>query len=181
MANPNYPHGLMPLGTSLSGGPQTIEEYTKPSSDTHAIYRYDPVQLTGGNLSANGITPGTQTYSGVALNYAAGSKKSTHSVIVSTDAIFETQYDSTVAAAADIGKNANLTLAVDGGSSLPPNLSAAVLNGSTVATTSTLDVHIFGLYQSTGTAANGANAFGAYARVEVVFNKHRMNGGVAGL
>lgn len=186
MSNVNNPHGLSPLGTSLSGGPQAVEQYTKQASDADAIYRQDPVQRSGGYITASGITPGTTYYSGVALNYGAASTLTTHQIVISPDAIYEVQSDSTGVAVTNLGDNANLTVSTNSGQTLPPHLSNAVLNGSTIATTNTLDVHILNLYATVGTAYNpdsgngGPNNFGAYARVEIVFNKHRMNGGVAG-
>jgi hypothetical protein len=173
MANINNPHGLMPLGTSLSGGPQAIQILQKVASNANAIYRYDPVaRQADGSIGADSITPGTTLYSGVSLNYGAASTLTDQAVVISPDAIYEVQCDSTAIAAGDMGANANLTL---GAGSATTKMSGAVINGGSIATTSTLDLHLLGLFNIVG------NAFGAYARIEVVFNKHRMAPGVAGV
>lgn len=173
MANLNNPHGLMPLGISLSGGPQAIEEFTKPASNATAIYRFDPVaRQADGSIGANAITPGTTLYSGVALNYGKASTLTTHAVVISPDALYVAQADGAGLAAADMGLNANLALNAGNAST---KLSAAVISVASLDVTATLDVHLLRLYEVVG------NDYGQYARIELVFNKHRMAPGVAGV
>lgn len=166
MANINSPHGCFPLGINLAGGAPTIEEFTKVVGDGQAIFRYDPVaRVAGGAISAASISPGTTLYSGVALDYGALSTATTHKVITSPDALYEAQGDSTGVAAANLGLNANLALNAGDATT---KKSGAVINHVGIAVDATLDVHLLRLF------ANADNVAGAYARVEIVFNKHRM-------
>ena len=175
MANLNNPHGLRHLGTDLSGGPSQFRQFTKPASDANTIYRGDVVaRANGGGISAGGITPGTTLLSGVVLDYGAANTLTTHQVCVSPLALYEAQANgANGVTAAQLGQNANLAIAA--GSSLPPHLSGTMIDSSTVATTATLDVHLVDLYGDVN------NAFGQYDRIEIVINKHRMNGGTAGV
>jgi hypothetical protein len=173
MANLNNPHGLMPLGISLSGAPNAIEVYTKVVGTTGAIYRWDAVaRLSGGSLASNAnLTAGTTLFSGVALNFGATLTATDHHVVISPDAMYECQANSTGLTAADEGLNTNLVLTAG---STTTKLSGNILSNSS-ATTATLDVHLLKLY------ALVDNVAGAYARFEVVFNRHRMANQVVGV
>jgi len=175
VSNTNAPHGLMPLGVSLSGGPQAIEVFSKPSTLNTAIFRYDPVaRLADGSISSKqaDITPGSTLYSGVALAYGAASTATDHHVLLSPDAIFEAQTDSTGLVATDMGCNANLEY---GAGSAVTKLSGWIINHTPCDGTSTSDVHLLRKFDVP------TNDYGAYARLEIVFNKHRMAPGVAGV
>ena len=178
MANTNNPHGLRPLGTSVTGAPTSIAQYQKSAANATPIYRQDVVaRQSGGMIGADSITPGTTLLSGVSLDYGAASTLTTHLVVTSPDALFEVQADASSGnvgiVAANCGLNANLVYAA--GTTLPPRLSGTMLAVSSLATTSTLDVHVLGLY------ADVNNAFGPQARIEIVINKHRLAPGVAGV
>jgi hypothetical protein len=181
MANPNNPHGLRPLGTSITGGAVAVSKFSKAVGDTQAIYRQDVLaRAAGGAVSSAGLTPGTTFIQGVSLDFGAASKATDHLVITDPGALFECQSDlsatgGTVSVvAANMGLNANLT-AWAAGSTLPPNLSITQISATSAATTSTLDVHLLGLY------ADIQNAFGNYCRIEIFINKHRFNGVTAGV
>ena len=178
MANINNPHGLRPLGISMSGGPPVIDTFKKLVGLASAIYRWDPIaRLADASVSAWGgstpdITPGTSLYSGVAMNYSPASTAAEIHAVVNPDAMFEAQVDGSGLVEADLGLNANLVYAA--GNTLT-KISKWQVASSTAATTATLDVHLLALF------SDAVNAFGQYARFEVVFNKHRMNAGVAGV
>lgn len=175
MPNINSPRGLRSLGISLTGGPPVIETFSKPASLDTAIFRHDPVaRLADGSISAKSadITPGTTLYSGVALNHGAASTATEHAVIINPDAMYEAQANGSGLAAADMGLNANL---VAGAGNAATKISKWEIASSTANTSNALDVHLLRLFDVVG------NEYGAYARIEVVFNKHRMYGGVAGV
>jgi hypothetical protein len=181
MANPNNPHGLRPLMTSVTGGAVAVSQFSKAVGDAQAIYRQDVLtRAAGGAVSSAGITPGTTLIQGVALDFGKASTATLHLVITDPGALFEAQSDLSAAGAtaslvaANMGLNANLT-AWGAGSTLPPNLSATQISATSAAVTSTLDVHLLGLY------ADIQNAFGNYCRIEIVINKHRFNGVTAGV
>ena len=174
MSNANNPHGLRPLGISLSGGPAFIDKLSKIATYATAIFMYDAInRVADGSIEAS-ATPGTTAYSGVSLDYGKASSATDHLVVISPDAIYETQNDdgTTGLVAADMGLNANLIL---GAGSATTKLSGHQIDQSTAQTTNTLDVHLLGLLNVPD------NAFGAYARIEVVFNKHRMSPATAGV
>lgn len=173
MANVNNPHGLRPLGISLSGGPQHIEKFSKLVGYGTAIFLWDAVnRVSGGALQAS-ATPGTTTFTGVSLNYSAPSTAAEHLVITTPDAIFEAQGNGSGSLdAADEGLNANLVLTAGNAAT---RLSKHQIAESTKQTTATLDVHLLRLL------ALPDNEYGAYSRFEIVFNKHRMSPATAGV
>lgn len=171
MANVDHPHGFRPLMRNLSGGDYTVRQYTKDSSESAAIFTQDIVhQQADGNIAAAGATPGTTRFLGVALNYGAASQETEHLVIVSPDAVYEAQdnNDTDGYAAADRGLNANVELNAGSTTTL---LSGHELDESTYAATNSLDVKTLGLLNVPD------NEYGAYARIEVVINKHQMREG----
>ena len=178
MANVDYPHGLRPLGITLSGSPAVLFQTMKKIAtlDT-AIGVYDAVaRLADGSISSKDadITQGgTTLYSGVAMNYGAASALTSHSVLVTPDAIFESQGDDGAAGTldeADMGLNANLVLTAATGMQ-----SLHEIDSSSKAVTQGLDVKLLQLLNVP------SNAYGAQARIEIVFNQHRMSANVAGL
>jgi len=174
MANIDNPHGLRPVMRTLSGGFPATRQFTKDAAEATAIFINDVVQRQAdGNIAAGG-TPGTTLYLGVALNYGAASQQTDHLVVVAPDAIFEAQDNADVDgfAAADMGLNCNLEF--NAGDALRL-ISGHELDESSAATTATLDVKLLDKLDVPD------NEFGANCRVLVVFNKHLLNAGVAGV
>jgi hypothetical protein len=174
MANNNFPHGLTPLLICLSGGVPVLRNFSKAAGYGTAIFRHDVVnRVADGSIEAGG-TPGTTTYTGVALNYGAASTATTHGVYITPDALYEAQDDgdSSTLDAADMGLNCNLVFTA--GNSATKH-SKHQIDGSSKNTTATLDVKLLELY------AVPNNEHGQYARVVVMFNKHRLLPNVAGV
>jgi hypothetical protein len=173
--NTDNPHGLRPLGWCLGGGPPVIQKMKKDASEGTAIFAYDAVNREAdGNIEAASATPGTTLYSGVSLNHGAASTLTDHLVIVSPDCVYEAQDndDTNGLEEADMGLNINLELNAGNATT---KQSGHELDESTVDTTNTLDMHLLQLLEVPD------NAYGEHARIEIVFNKHRMNPGVAGV
>lgn len=172
MANNNNPHGLRSLGVTLSGGAPVLEVFSKVVGYGTAIFRGDAVNRVADASIEASATPGTTAYSGVSLNYGAASTATDHVCVIDPFALFEAQSNGSLVAA-DMGLNANLTL---GAGSTSTKLSGHQIDASTKATTATLDVH---LLRSLRVPENDITS--NYARIEVIFNKHRMQSGVAGV
>jgi hypothetical protein len=165
MSNINNPHGLLPLGLTLGGGAVFIEEFQKAVGYATALFRYDAVnRVSGGALEAS-ATPGTTLYSGVTMDRGAASTATSHHVIVNPDALYEVQCGVAGLAITDMGVNANLLLSAG---NAVTGQSGHIINTAGIAVTATLDVHLLQLFNIQG------NAYGPYARIEVMFNKHRM-------
>jgi hypothetical protein len=177
MANVNNPYGLLHIGTSLSGGPLTIQRFPKLVGYATAIFMNDPVnRVSGGSIQAS-ATPGTSFYSGVSLEYSAASTAATPAIVISPDALYTAQdsgANSPYLTAAQMGLNANL---LSGAGSTTTKQSAWVIDdtNATVTTTNTLDVHLLQAWTSPD------NVYGQYARIEIVFNKQRMSGATVGV
>jgi len=199
MANSNTPFGLAPV-EYLSGAPWNgqVRRYYIPSSDGNAFAIGDPVVIAGG-ADAKGIasvtlaTPGSAILGPIVgmggLQYGGPSvdptnlnttvipatKTKDYYVLVADDPniIFEVQEIGTGTAltAAEVGLNANLVAATNSG-----YLSGWVLTNTTEAGTATLDVKLLGLSQR-----NPNNAFGAYAKWNVLINNHVYRPGSTGL
>jgi len=192
MANVNAPFGLRPVRT-LAGSPfnEQAERVYIPSTDGSAYYIGDVVN-SAGSADANGVpsvskSTGTGTMRGVIVGFdpdpADQSSNSMHvpatktrgyyaMIVQDPNIVYQIQGDSTVFAAADIGSNADVTVAAPSGIGIN---SASVLNGGTILTTSTLSLRILGLSKDQG------NAFGAYAIFDVVINNSEFRTGVAGV
>lgn len=173
MPNVNNPHGLRPEMRGKQGGAPQTNAYTKAAAYAAAIFKWDPVTLLAGVLNgpASGITAGTTRYRGVALNWSPASTLASILVIDEKDAMYEVQEDNSGAAnlvAAKMGYNANLAFGTAGGGVTRDN-SGVQLSGTSIATTAALDVSIDRLY------TDPTNAYGAYGRVEVRFNKFLDN------
>lgn len=163
MPNVNNPHGLRPTMRNMFGGPVETREFFKPASSATAIFRNDAVCTSTGNQIIAGRTT---AFVGVSLDPGKASTLTAHRVIFSPGAVYEAQdNDSAVGiVAADIGKNADLSVAVGGNTAT--NVSGHQINKASVATTATLDVQLIQLLEAAD------NEFGPWARVEVVFNRH---------
>lgn len=171
MANVNNPHGLMPIMRTLGGGPAATQVMKKAVGYGTAIFQWDAVnRVADGSIEAS-ATPGTTLYSGVALNHGAASKATEHIVIISPDMVYVAQADGSLVEA-DMGLNANLVLTAGNAALLR---SKHQINAATEADTNSLDVKLLQRYEVP------ENDWGNYVRLEVVFNKHRMAPGVAGV
>ena len=198
MANNNAPAGLVPI-EYLSGAPWSgkARRYHIPSSDTNAYAIGDPVTLNG-TADANGVpgvvlaTPGSGmigpivsagglTYGGMSadpsnLNTTVipATKTKDYYVLVADDPdiIFEVQEIGTGTAltAAEVSLNANLVAGTNSG-----YMSGWLLTNTTEAATATLDVKLLGLRQIPN------NAFGAYAKWNVLICNHKYRGGATGV
>lgn len=167
MANVSNPHGLRPLGRTLSGGFPTIESYQKAAADTQALYIFDAVSRLAGYVSGTS-TPGTTLFTGVNLLAGIASTLTDHLVVISPDAMFEAQCSDTTTAAL-MGYNANLTLnapTVTAPGNGYTGISAHVVG--TLVVTAAKDVHVQRLFSAPD------NAYGASSRVEVSFNRHAL-------
>lgn len=172
MANLDNPHGLRPLGVCQSGGCPTIEPFTKLAAYATAIFRNDVVNRAADSGIQTGGTPGTTLYSGVALAYAPASTLVTDfMVMTSADALYEAQADGSLLEA-DLGLNANLLLTAG---SATTKMSQHEIDSATEAVTATLDVHLLRRH------AVQRNDFGAFVRLEIVINKHRMSPATLGV
>jgi hypothetical protein len=168
MANVSNPHGLRPLGRTLSGGFPTVETYQKAVGDAQAIYIFDALSRLAGFVSGTS-TPGTTLFTGVALNAGLASVQTDHLVMNSPDAMFEAQCSDTSTAAL-MGYNANLTLNAPS-VTVPTTAGYTGISGHIVGTlvvTAAKDVHVHRLY------SQGDNAYGANSRVEISFNRHAL-------
>lgn len=204
MANANRPMGLSPVqylnGTPWNGGGRT---YCIPSTDGTAYAVGDPVMLAGsadaagiptvilfaaGGGGANPVTACVGVIVGTQGSVYGGSfgvpqespvvipatKTRAYYVMVCDDpnVIFEVQEvgTGTQLAATDVGLNCNLVAGTNNG-----YVSGWMLDNSTEAVTSTLDVRLMQL------APRRDNAFGAYAKWWVTINAHQYKAGTTGL
>lgn len=204
MGNANKPTGLSPVkflsGANWNGKTRI---YWLDSTSANAMYVGDPVALVAGldaayaHQSIDRATAGA-TMVGVALGfgaagsvgrtgpfvdptnltltYAPAAKTQGYFVAVCDDpnVIFEIQEDGvggTLTAAA-ASKNANFIYAAPAAGA---TFSGVMLDSSTAAVTSTLNLKILGLKQSSD------NALGANAKWWVKMNNHSYSVGVAGI
>ena len=172
MANVNNPHGFRPLMRSVTGGVSSIMNAHKLAGDGTALYIGDAVTLAANatkDTQCITASAATDLLAGVNLIYGALSTATDHAIIPGDgEQVFEVQIDT--AAVANISYNAALVAtAGDTGT----KLSKHSANG--VATTNTLNLRLVGKYRSPD------NAWGAYARVEVIFNKNQRANQLAGV
>jgi hypothetical protein len=165
MANVNNPHGLQLVGYTENGGCPVIREFKKLVGYGTAIFINDAVNRVATGAIEASATPGTTLYSGVALTYSPASTAGNVLVCTSPTAIYESQGNGAIAEA-DMGLNANLLLTAGGGGG--GLQSKHQINATGMDVTATLDVHLLELY------GVPENDWGAYARVTLMFNKHRM-------
>lgn len=188
MPNINTPRGLVPLRDAgskpHSGG---VEMFYVPASDGTALYIGDPVVKNGssdaagvpGAVRAAAAGPITGVVQGFVpdgtTNMAGFRAASTAAyILVNTDpdTLYEIQDTAGTIAAADVGLNANMTLAAGNAFN---KRSAVVLDAATKATTATLALKIQGLRQIPN------NDFGAYAKLLVKINNHTEANASAGV
>lgn len=172
MSNVNNPNGLHPTSRRLGGGFSELWYKTKAAAYGYAIRKWDQVTIVAGVLNGpgNGITPGTTRLAGVAASYSPASTLESLGIFGHPDDVFDVQEDNSGAAnlvAAKLNYNGNLTTSA-GGTPLTEQ-SGVQLSGTSINTTSSLDVRILQLL------ADPTNDYGAYGRVEVLINKHQLN------
>lgn len=173
MANANSPFGFRPMMRTMAGGPGAAAMGAhKLVGDGTALFIGDAVKLAASAVrDTQCITAAgaTDLIAGVNLIYGAASTLTDHVIVPATaDNIFLTQIDT--AAQANVSYNAAL---VAGAGLTGTFISQHSANG--VATTSTLNLRLVGLFRSPD------NAWGAYARVEVIFNKLQRKDQLAGV
>ena len=202
MANLVAPRGFVPsrmLGGSAWTG--ALNVYVVQASEPNQINPGDTVKSSA-NADANGIsavtkiTNGTDTIRGVVVGVLAANpgapslvgtnldltiqnipavKSKDYYILVCDDpnVLFELQDDGlTALTATSANKNASYTVT---NPTSPQQNSATVLATSTVATTNTLSLKLFGLVQRSD------NAFGVNAKWLVKFNQHELMGNTAGI
>lgn len=198
MANVNAPFGLTPV-SYLNGSPWNGQArlYYIASTNTDAFFIGDPVKSSGDG-SADGVagvalgTAGT-AIRGVIVSMGGltnggflgdpdslstisipATKTKNYYVLVVDDpsVIFACQEDGTAMTSADIGLNANFVV---GTPATGVKVSATEINNSTKATTSTLNLKLLGLVQTTD------NAYGANADWLVLINAHELKAGTTGV
>ena len=184
MANVNAPRGFVPVRT-LHGGPITLREYSSASGYAANLGAGDPVELTGTgtniqlaaaqNVDNLGVfagvhytnSSGDRVYSGY---WASGTTGTDIVALVYVDPmiIYEIQADSV--AAADVGALADWTV---GTPSVTTQQSTTYLAVSSATATTGKSIRIVKL------ASKVDNAYGAYAKLEVVFAEHIFLTGAA--
>lgn len=191
MANIDKAYGLRPL-KPMFGAEERYNEYTIADGYGTAIYQGDYVVLTGTgrNVAKGAGTSDTPVGVVRGFNYEPATGEPTWSkywaastaiksgttayveVYDDPDTVFSIQADGSLAAA-DVGLNADITVAAG---STVTGVSGSELAVAGKATTATLILNILGLDE----VVDPANAWGTNARVKVKFNvhKHRSTTGV---
>lgn len=191
--NSNTPMGLRPVGTLGSAGyTGRIQAFATLTSDTAAIGIGDPVVMTGtgdadgipvvARLTQAGTTAILGAVVGVIPNPAdltLGYRKASTSMKVLVDTDPNTVYEiadsdgvqTTCLAATAIGSNATLSI----GTVDTTTGNGKTVLGTTVGTTTTLNVKILSLSPKVG------NAIGDYAKYLVLINNHQFRAGTAGI
>ncbi len=170
MANVNGPFGFMPTG-SLSGGIIQTRVYKKAVGYGTAIFPGDIVGRANDGTLDRELTPGTTLLQGVSMSWGAASTLTEHLVIDSPLAVFLAQADGSLAEA-DMGLNANFA---EGTGDAVLIRSKDVINSATEAVTATLDLHLIEKAKIVG------NDYGAYVKLLVTLNQHRLANIAAGL
>jgi hypothetical protein len=200
MANVSAPRGLSPVGTITGGAWNQQGQLFAIASDASNTYAIGDVVKLAGGADTNGIAYATKAAStdipvgvvvgirpadaGVSLQgtnidlaklYLSLSS-GTRYVYVVTDPniIFTIDSDATGVSAANVGANAGMTITADQTSTLSQSspYSSTVLAASTIKAQGTsgslaLPLTIIGVTQRPD------NAPGAYADVQVIFNRHQ--------
>ena len=186
MANRNGPMGLRPV-RKLGGGDITNNGYDIAVDYTTAIYTGDVVEMTGTGkniaVAASGNVDNIGVFAGCSYTDSDGSTKFSPYwpgvtgktnvkayVYDDPDIVFEVQGDSV--AAADIGTLVDYTV---GTGSTITGLSGltATVNGATGTTGKSLRIMRL--------VDRPDNAYGAYAKIEVMIAEHALKGVVAGV
>ncbi|GEM_PF-1827960 len=190
MANPNNPFGFRPI-SRLGGIPFSCTEYGKPASDANTLFAFDIVKKVTGAVAIpespigynvptiqTGYqgTPGTTLWVGSSLNYGALSTLSVHLVTDEIDVLYMAMCDATtpLTTTAHIGKNANINIAYNTGSTATKQ-SGMTVNTTGIATTNTLDLRLTRVSMIT------PNLEGTNAVVECTINKHLFGQQTAGV
>ena len=200
MANANTPRGLSPVGTITGAAYNEQGRLYAIANDGTNTYAIGDIVKVAGSSDANGVpyvtkAATTDTPVGVVVGIRVADpgvslvgttlalntiylplNSGTRYVYVVDDpsVIFQVQGDSTGVAAADVFKNAGLTITADQTSlSQSSPLSSTVLNASSflaIASSGSLalPLQIIGLVQASN------NAPGAYAQALVKWNKHQF-------
>ena len=200
MANVNTPRGLSPVGTITGAAYNEQGRLYAIANDGTNTYAIGDIVKVAGSSDANGVpyvtkAATTDTPVGVVVGIRVADpgvslvgttlalntiylplNSGTRYVYVVDDpsVIFQVQGDSTGVAAADVFKNAGLTITADQTSlSMSSPLSSTVLNASSflaIASSGSLalPLQIIGLVQASN------NAPGAYAQALVKWNKHQF-------
>ena len=200
MANANTPRGLSPVGTITGAAYNEQGRLYAIANDGTNTYAIGDIVKVAGSSDANGVpyvtkAATTDTPVGVVVGIRVADpgvslvgttlalntiylplNSGTRYVYVVDDpsVIFQVQGDSTGVAAADVFKNAGLTITADQTSLAQSSpLSSTVLNASSflaIASSGSLalPLQIIGLVQASN------NAPGAYAQALVKWNKHQF-------
>lgn len=143
MANTNAPRGFRPVANLLGGG-EYIRTYIHPATDGTAIGKWDLVTTTGAADTVEQFDAGDPIL-GVALNYTALSvaSGSLGVPVMYTNywTVLEAQEDSDGGSIAAASEGLNCTVIV-AAANTTTGLSQMMLDSSSVATTSTLDVRL---------------------------------------
>lgn len=201
MANFSAPRGLSPVGTLTGAAFNEQGQLFYIASDASNTYAVGDVVKLAGGADANGVAAVTKAASSdvpvgvivgiraadpgtslqgtnldltkIYLNKSAGARYAY--VVTDPNVIFSIDSDSTGVAAADVGKNAGMTITADQTSTLSQSspFSSTVLAGSSIKAQGTsgslaLPLTIIGITQRPD------NAVGAYSDVQVIFNRHQF-------
>ena len=184
MPNANTPGGLRPVrGVGSQPYNDGTQMFFVPAADTTALYIGDPVILAGSADAAGVATvtraAATGAITGVVVGFMpngttdmvgfrAASTSAYALVQTNPDILFEIQDTAGTIVAADIGLNADMTIAIGNNFS---KRSGFVLNAASKAVTATLQLRIKGLSQRPN------NDFGAFAKVLVQINNSTETAG----
>lgn len=171
MANVNGPFGFAPAGCAVSGGIIVTRVMSKAVGYGTAIFPGDMVGRANDGSIDRELTPGTTYIQGVSLSYGAASTATEHLIIDNPWTVLVGQADGALAAA-DMGLNANFAKGTGDASLIR---SKDVINSATEATTGSLDLHLIERLKEIG------NDYGAYVKLLVTINKHRLFGGIDGV
>jgi hypothetical protein len=198
MANTNRPNGLSPVKSLVSGGYNGQGNLYAIQSDASNTYALGDVVMAAAGSTATGIPNvikwgGATTTSALPVGIIVGfaTPPATNSlvgtpleleqqwlelnaglkyvyVVDDPNVVFEVQFDSTAIVAADLNKNASVTVTANQTSTLSQSspYSSTVLTAP--ATTATLPIRLLGAVQTVD------NEVGAYVRVLAKWNYHAL-------
>lgn len=169
MANVNAPFGFRPTMRTLSGGCGSQVPAHKLAGDNTALFINDAInQAASGTKPTRCIKaaagPATAVVLGVNLTHGPASTATDHVIVLAKDAVFVVQGDGSGAAflvAANLAMAANIVFTA--GDALT-KISKHSLGETSLASTSTLDLKVRGLYQ------DSVNVAGRWAKVFITFN-----------
>jgi hypothetical protein len=191
MPNSNRPFGLRPVG-SMNGAPwnNKVQKYAVLAADTTAIFIGDTVALAASNTLTQtpfkdhpvpiatkaatsdvtiGVCVGVEPLPGdLGVNYRKASTLMGILVCTDPNTVYEIQGDVDTFDAADVGLNASITVSTG---STTTGISNAVLDQSTVDTTTTLAVQILGMQAGVD---NDISATATYPTFLVRLNNHQF-------